>query len=37
MGELKALFPHNAVEYFISYHGYYLPDYDYCLPEVAAS
>ncbi|MCD6087879.1 MAG: excinuclease ABC subunit UvrB [Candidatus Hydrothermae bacterium] len=25
-GELKALFPHNAVEYFISYYDYYLPE-----------
>jgi excinuclease ABC subunit B len=25
-GELKALFPHNAVEYFISYYDYYQPE-----------
>ena len=25
-GELKAFFPHNAVEYFISYHDYYQPE-----------
>jgi len=25
-GELKALFAHNAVEYFISYYDYYLPE-----------
>src|SRR5439155_18561305 len=25
-GELKGLFPHNAVEYFISYYDYYQPD-----------
>src|SRR5690606_3115048 len=22
-GEFKAFFPHNAVEYFVSYYGYY--------------
>lgn len=25
-GELKSLFPHNAVEYFISYYDYYQPE-----------
>ncbi|HBQ96437.1 MAG: excinuclease ABC subunit UvrB [Firmicutes bacterium] len=25
-GELKAFFPHNAVEYFISYYDYYQPE-----------
>lgn len=25
-GELKTLFPHNAVEYFISYYDYYQPE-----------
>ena len=25
-GELKALFPHNAVEFFISYYDYYQPE-----------
>jgi len=25
-GELKALFPHNAVEYFVSYYDYYQPE-----------
>lgn len=25
-GEFKSLFPHNAVEYFISYYDYYLPE-----------
>jgi len=25
-GEMKALFPHNAVEYFISYYDYYQPE-----------
>src|SRR6266550_6965417 len=25
-GELKGLFPHNAVEYFISYYDYYQPE-----------
>jgi len=25
-GELKQLFPHNAVEYFISYYDYYQPE-----------
>src|SRR5216110_2509439 len=25
-GELKGFFPHNAVEYFISYYDYYQPD-----------
>src|SRR5438270_10017648 len=25
-GELKSLFPPNAVEYFISYHDYYQPE-----------
>ena len=25
-GELKALFPRNAVEYFISYYDYYQPE-----------
>ncbi|HIE04431.1 MAG TPA: excinuclease ABC subunit B, partial [Candidatus Latescibacteria bacterium] len=25
-GELKALFPENAVEYFISYYDYYQPE-----------
>ena len=24
-GELKNLFPHNAVEYFVSYYDYYQP------------
>ena len=24
--EFKAFFPHNAVEYFISYYDYYLPE-----------
>ncbi|PIP13639.1 MAG: excinuclease ABC subunit B, partial [bacterium (Candidatus Stahlbacteria) CG23_combo_of_CG06-09_8_20_14_all_34_7] len=24
-GELKSLFPHNAVEYFVSYYDYYQP------------
>jgi len=25
-GEFKALFPHNAVEYFVSYYDYYQPE-----------
>ena len=25
-GELKSLFPHNAVEYFVSYYDYYQPE-----------
>ncbi|MEZ4406909.1 MAG: excinuclease ABC subunit UvrB [Polyangiales bacterium] len=25
-GEMKALFPHNAVEYFVSYYDYYQPE-----------
>ncbi|HUU80205.1 MAG TPA: DEAD/DEAH box helicase family protein, partial [Acidobacteriota bacterium] len=25
-GELKNLFPHNAVEYFVSYYDYYQPE-----------
>jgi excinuclease ABC subunit B len=25
-GELRALFPHNAVEYFVSYYDYYQPE-----------
>jgi len=25
-GELKTLFPHNAVEYFVSYYDYYQPE-----------
>ena len=25
-GELKALFPNNAVEYFVSYYDYYMPE-----------
>src|SRR6187549_1528083 len=25
-GELKGFFPHNAVEYFISYYDYYQPE-----------
>src|SRR5688500_11943812 len=25
-GELKSFFPHNAVEYFISYYDYYQPE-----------
>ncbi len=25
-GELRSLFPHNAVEYFISYYDYYQPE-----------
>jgi excinuclease ABC subunit B len=25
-GELRQLFPHNAVEYFISYYDYYQPE-----------
>ncbi len=25
-GEFKAFFPHNAVEYFVSYHDYYQPE-----------
>src|SRR5690606_36031525 len=25
-GELKAFFPHNAVEYFVSYYDYYQPE-----------
>src|SRR5476651_1435119 len=25
-GELKSFFPHNAVEYFISFYGYYQPE-----------
>src|SRR3989304_256646 len=25
-GEFKAFFPHNAVEYFISYYDYYQPE-----------
>src|SRR5438309_310414 len=25
-GEIKSFFPHNAVEYFISYYGYYQPE-----------
>ena len=25
-GEFKAFFPHNAVEYFVSYYDYYQPE-----------
>jgi excinuclease ABC subunit B len=25
-GEMKSFFPHNAVEYFVSYYDYYLPE-----------
>src|SRR5690606_36145220 len=25
-GEMKAFFPHNAVEYFVSYYDYYQPE-----------
>jgi len=25
-GEFKELFPHNAVEYFVSYYDYYQPE-----------
>ena len=25
-GEMKAFFPDNAVEYFVSYYDYYLPE-----------
>jgi excinuclease ABC subunit B len=25
-GELKGFFPHNAVEYFVSYYDYYQPE-----------
>jgi len=25
-GELKRFFPHNAVEYFVSYYDYYQPE-----------
>ncbi len=25
-GEMKALFPENAVEYFVSYYDYYQPE-----------
>ena len=31
-GELKQFFPHNAVEYFISYYDYYQPE-SYIVPN----
>ena len=32
-GELKSLFPHNAVEYFISYYDYYQPEAYVAAPD----
>ncbi len=31
-GEMKSFFPHNAVEYFVSYYDYYQPKPMYRLP-----